>query len=360
MGVFIAQFRATKAVCTFRKEINLGRIAGPFAARPFPNLQCSHIGLVPKHEPGSFRLIHHLSYPSGSSINDFINKEDCTVHYTSFDAAVDVVMSGGHNAWMAKSEIKSACRLLPVAPSEYELLGFHFQGKFYHDKCLPMGCSVSCSLFETFSTFLEFQVKEVSQSVGITHYLEDFLFVGESASSCAALLQTFRDVWTQLRVPLAEEKTTGPCQTIIYLGLEIDCVKQEIRVPVHKVQALRIQIQAILERRKLSLKAIQSLVGSLNFVCRAITPGRAFTRRLIALSRGLRKPHHKVRISAGQNSTYWCGLTFSTILWGIAFPPSRLAGQRHTTTCMQENLLFSDVHFVWLGHSKGFSCVLLG
>ena len=177
-----------------RKEINLGRIAGPFAARPFPNLQCSPIGLVPKHEPGSFRLIHHLSYPLGSSINDFINKEDCTVHYTSFDAAVHVVMSAGHNAWMAKSDIKSAFRLLPVAPSEYELLGFQFQGKFYYDKCLPMGCSVSCSLFETFSTFLEFQVKKVSQSVGITHYLEDFLFVGESASSCAALLQTFRAI----------------------------------------------------------------------------------------------------------------------------------------------------------------------
>ena len=118
---------------------------------------------------------------------------------------------------------------------------------------------MSCSLFETFSTFLEFQVKKVSQSVGITHYLDDFLFAGESASSCAALLQIFRAVCAQLRVPLAEEKTTGPCQTIIYLGLEIDSVKQQIRVPVHKVQALRVQIQTILERRKLSLKEIQSL-----------------------------------------------------------------------------------------------------
>ena len=67
------------------------------------------------------------------------------------------------------------------------------------------------------------------------------------------LLQTFRVVRAQLWVPLAEEKTTGTCQTIIYLGLEIDSVKQEIRVPVHKVQALRVQIQAILEWRKLSL-----------------------------------------------------------------------------------------------------------
>ena len=44
-------------------EIALGRIAGPFFERPFPNLQCSPIGLVPKREPNSFRLIHHLSFP---------------------------------------------------------------------------------------------------------------------------------------------------------------------------------------------------------------------------------------------------------------------------------------------------------
>ena len=44
-------------------EIALGRMAGPFFERPFPNLQCTPIGLVPKREPNSFRLIHHLSFP---------------------------------------------------------------------------------------------------------------------------------------------------------------------------------------------------------------------------------------------------------------------------------------------------------
>ena len=173
---------------------------------------------------------------------------------------------------------------------------------------------------------MEFQVKKVSQSVGITHYLDDFLFVGESASSCAALLQTFRAVCAQLRVPLAEEKTTGPCHTSIYLGLEIDSVKQQIRVPVHKVQALRVQIQTILERRKLSLKEIQLLVGSLNFVCRAIAPGRAFTRRLIVLSRGLRKPHHKVRISAGAKLDLLMWLDFFDHFNGVS--PFRHQGWR--------------------------------
>ena len=123
-------------------EINLGRIGGPFIHRPFANLQCSPIGLVPKSQQGSFRLIHHLSFPEGNSVNDFIDKDECKVHYASFDTAVNLAMSLGPNAWLAKTDIKSAFRLLPVSPSDYELLGFQFQNKFYYDKCLHMGCSV--------------------------------------------------------------------------------------------------------------------------------------------------------------------------------------------------------------------------
>ena len=79
-------------------EIALGRIAGPFRSRPFPNLQCSPIGLVPKREPNSFRLIHHLWFPAGQSINDFISGDLCAVHYASFDKAVELTIKAGRGA----------------------------------------------------------------------------------------------------------------------------------------------------------------------------------------------------------------------------------------------------------------------
>lgn len=59
------------------------------------------------------------------------------------------------------------------------------------------------------------------------------------------------------------------------------------------------KITAVLAHRKITLVALQSLVGSLNFLCRAISPGRAFLRRLISLSKGIAKPHFKIRLSAG-------------------------------------------------------------
>ena len=52
------------------KEIALGRVAGPFDHPPPPlqNLRLSPIGMVPKRG-GSYRLIHHLPHPSGTSVN---------------------------------------------------------------------------------------------------------------------------------------------------------------------------------------------------------------------------------------------------------------------------------------------------
>ena len=77
------------------------------------------------------------------------------VKYATIDDAVRLIKSLGKGCFLAKTDIKSAFRIIHVAPSDFPLLGMEWQGKFYSDKCLPMGCSSSCNIFETFSTALE-------------------------------------------------------------------------------------------------------------------------------------------------------------------------------------------------------------
>lgn len=76
----------------------------------------SPLGLVPKKDPGQFRLIHHLSYPEGCSVNDGIDPAFCRVVYASFDTALKWVRRCGPGALMAKTDIESAFRLLPLHP----------------------------------------------------------------------------------------------------------------------------------------------------------------------------------------------------------------------------------------------------
>jgi hypothetical protein len=53
----------------------------------------------------------------------------------------------GKKAELGVIDIKSAFCLLRVHPDDFELLGIKIDGEYYIDKCLPMGCSISCIIF---------------------------------------------------------------------------------------------------------------------------------------------------------------------------------------------------------------------
>ena len=50
-------------------------------------------------------------------------------------------------------------------------------------------------------------------------------------------------------------------------------------------------------RRKVTLRELQSLLGLLNFTCSVVVPGRAFLRRMIDLTKGIQRPHHRIRLT---------------------------------------------------------------
>ena len=123
------------------KEIEANRFVGPFDIQPFPIMQISPLGLVKKKTPGSYRMIHHLSFPEGSSINDGIPDEDCHVQYASIEQAVEKVKLLKKNCFCAKTDISSAFRIINIKEYQYHLFGFMWEGKYYYYKNLQMVCS---------------------------------------------------------------------------------------------------------------------------------------------------------------------------------------------------------------------------
>lgn len=99
------------------------------------------------------------------------------VRYTSLEDAVAILRSCGPGALMAKADIQSAFRLLPIYPDDFCLLGICFGGGYYFDRALSMGCSVFFA-FEKFSSFLEWLVRWKSGLPSTTHYLDDLLLWG--------------------------------------------------------------------------------------------------------------------------------------------------------------------------------------
>lgn len=141
--------------------------------------------------PSEFRLIHHLSFPCSSSVNDGIPWALSSVHYASTDDAIKLIKQLGPGCYMAKTDIASAFRIIPIHPRDFHLLGRHWQGKYYFDRCLPMGCSTSCSIFESFSIALEWIARKVLGSQAILHILDDFFIVASTESACRKQLHQF-------------------------------------------------------------------------------------------------------------------------------------------------------------------------
>ena len=183
-----------------------------------------------------------------------------------------------------------------------------------------MGCSMSCAAFEKFSTFLEWAVKYRSGLDSVVHYLDDFLFAGPKDSpECSMLMQTFRSLCDELGVPLAEEKTVGPTSCLVFLGLEINTSEMAVKIPSDKIHKLLFILKTFLTKSKVSLREMQSLIGSLNFCTRAINSSRAFNRRFYDATIGIKKPHHFIRITKPLKADLQLWIHFLESFNGVCF-----------------------------------------
>ena len=86
------------------KESSMKGIAGPFQQESFSHFKTSPLRPFEKKIPGKFRLIHHLSYPPGDSINGGISPEDAHVQYQSIDHAVQQLQQLGQGVFFGQKQ----------------------------------------------------------------------------------------------------------------------------------------------------------------------------------------------------------------------------------------------------------------
>ena len=289
-------------------EVELGRYAGPYEDPPFEFFVRSPIGLVPKDKGLKTRLIFHLSYPKdGESVNSGIPHEVCTVKYPDFDEAVKLCLNEGVGCSVGKSDMSSAFRHVPMAKDQWWLLVMkaeHPVSKriyYFVDKCLPFGSSISCAIFQAVSDAIAWIVEFRTKKTNV-NYLDDYLFAAALKRMCDLQIQAFLQVCKETNFPVAMEKTYWGETIMIFLGMLLDTEKQVIGIPMEKLTKAANWVEFFLNKknRKATVLEFQKLCGILNFICRAIVPGRAFLRRLyvsqIANGKVL-KPHHHLRIT---------------------------------------------------------------
>ena len=167
-------------------------------------------------------------------------------------------------------------------------LGMQWRGLYYYDRYMPMGCSSSCLTFEMFSTAVEWIARNKRKIDYILHILDDYLLVAPTEQLCQQQLYLFLLLCSYLGIPIAPEKTCSPSTAMSFAGIELDSIFLDACVPRDKNEKCISLISDFIHRKKVTLKEVQFLNGLLNFACSVTRPGRAFLRRLIDLTVGVR------------------------------------------------------------------------
>ena len=109
----------------------------------------SALGAIPTPDSDKVRLIHDCSRPQHSNVNCYTDTQH-HYSYMTVDKAVSLIKS---NAYLAKIDLKSAYRHLPIDPSNCTATGLAWQFRgdnsltyLYHCK-LPFGAAKSPEFF---------------------------------------------------------------------------------------------------------------------------------------------------------------------------------------------------------------------
>ena len=165
------------------REISLGRMLGPFPPTfAAPELQLNRFGVIPKgHNSGKWRLIPDLSFPPGKSVNDGVDPTLCSLTYTTVDQVAEIIANLGGAALMAKVDIESAYRLVPVHPHDCALQALQWQGQIYVDPMLPFGLRSAPKIFNAVADAFHWHLKQRGIN-RVLHYLDDFIIVAPPKS----------------------------------------------------------------------------------------------------------------------------------------------------------------------------------
>ena len=258
--------------------------------------------------------------PEQPELNDGIPKSLCSLKYPSVDNALHYIRSFGPGTLLLKVDLKSAYRIVPVHPLDRHLLGLCWEDRIYVDQALPFGLRSSPLLF----TAVADAIGWVLMRSGITcqiHYLDDFLFFFPPSSRLrGTLLQHVLGIMGSLGVPVAFNKVEGPATSITFLGIRVDTVRFELRLPAEKIEFICELVRSWRGRSSGRASDFDSLLGHLLHAAPVIRQGRTFLRHLYDIQAEMPSPHHFIHLDAkARADLLWWEFFFGAVEWDNVF-----------------------------------------
>ncbi len=82
--------------------------------------------------------------------------------------------------------------------------------------------------------------------------------------------QVVKQVCQEAGMPTEPEKDKGPATVLVFLGMELDSEKLEIRLPQEKLDRLRSTLQGVRGMKACRKRQLLSVIGILSHACKVV------------------------------------------------------------------------------------------
>lgn len=199
-------------------------------------------------------------------------------------------------------DIKSAYRAVSINPEHVDMQGLRWniggEEKFLVDRRLCFGLRCAPYYLNLISEFI-YNVLVQRYSLKVVNYLDDFAAVGSTYDECLLAQSIVISVLRHLGFHISWGKISAPSQTATYLGVIVDSILMELRLPEGKVLKTLSLLEKIEKCKAVSRKNLEKLTGLLAHCSTVVKGGRTFCRRLYDLHKmALKKRIRMIRLSA--------------------------------------------------------------
>ena len=297
-----------------RKELEKGGMTGPFSTSPFNNIMISPLMTASK-KPNSRRTIFDASFSQFSLNVNTPDKlylgDDYDFSFPKLDDFSSLILKYGKNCYLWNRDLSRFFLQLPLDPSEYDKVGCIWRGQLLlftsyvwgtrhagmngqrvtnavssiHRKLglsnycshKPNGCDHNCSHLTQFNSSQLHSDQPQSNSTlfqpsefNTLNYSDDMAGVEQTLERANLAFSLMGSLLNELGLSESLDKAVKPTQVLTYLGIVFDTTKLEMRIGKTKCDELSLDLKKWLNRKVAKKYELQSILGKLLWVSRAI------------------------------------------------------------------------------------------
>ena len=256
---------------------------------------CVHaLGVITKPS-GAIRPITDCKRPIGQSVNSYMQSTFSTFSYVTVDDAIGLMSPG---CWMSCVDLQSAYRSVCIHPGDRKFCGLSWNfgdGPVYlTDNCISFGQRSAPFIFARLTDFVTRSMHR--RGYNCLSYLDDFFLVESSQEKCNESMSELLKILRKLGFYIAYKKLSTPSQQCKFLGIILDSVNLEARLPDEKLIKLHKELEFFRGKKRATLRQIQRLTGVLCHASKVVYGGRPYTQHIIDMLKLFKDYTKRIRL----------------------------------------------------------------